>query len=91
MRTEVSQTAGTFVCNQTFYGLMHLLAQPQWEGVRGGNMAYFREDLERIDGFDASYVGWGPEDSDVVIRMIRSGELAASSNFPCSFLTRIVA
>jgi pyroglutamyl-peptidase len=36
VRAEVSQTAGTFVCNQTFYGLMHLLAQPQWQGVRGG-------------------------------------------------------
>jgi pyroglutamyl-peptidase len=36
VRAEVSQTAGTFVCNQTFYGLMHLLAQPKWEGVRGG-------------------------------------------------------
>jgi pyroglutamyl-peptidase len=36
VRAEVSQTAGTFVCNETFYGLMHLLAQPQWQGVRGG-------------------------------------------------------
>ena len=36
VRAEVSQTAGTFVCNQTFYGLMHLLAQPKWHGVRGG-------------------------------------------------------
>jgi pyroglutamyl-peptidase len=36
VRAEVSQTAGTFVCNQTFYGLMHLLAQPRWEGTRGG-------------------------------------------------------
>ena len=36
VRAEVSQTAGTFVCNQTFYGLMHLLAQPKWQGVRGG-------------------------------------------------------
>ena len=36
VRAEVSQTAGTFVCNQTFYGLMHLLARPQWQGVRGG-------------------------------------------------------
>jgi pyroglutamyl-peptidase len=36
IRAEVSQTAGTFVCNQTFYGLMHLLAQPAWQGVRGG-------------------------------------------------------
>lgn len=33
---EVSQTAGTFVCNHVFYGLMHLLAQPAWQGVRGG-------------------------------------------------------
>jgi pyroglutamyl-peptidase len=33
---EVSQTAGTFVCNHVFYGLMHLLARPQWQGVRGG-------------------------------------------------------
>jgi pyroglutamyl-peptidase len=32
---EVSQTAGTFVCNHVFYGLMHHLAQNR-VGVRGG-------------------------------------------------------
>jgi pyroglutamyl-peptidase len=31
---EVSQTAGTFVCNHVFYGLMHALRRR--EGVRGG-------------------------------------------------------
>jgi pyroglutamyl-peptidase len=36
IRAEVSQTAGTFVCNHVFYGLMHLLAQPRFQGVRGG-------------------------------------------------------
>jgi pyroglutamyl-peptidase len=36
VRAEVSQTAGTFVCNQTFYGLMHMLAEPKWQGTRGG-------------------------------------------------------
>lgn len=36
VNAEVSQTAGTFVCNHIFYGLMHTLAQPQWEGTRGG-------------------------------------------------------
>jgi pyroglutamyl-peptidase len=36
IHAEVSQTAGTFVCNHVFYGLMHLLAQPRWHGVRGG-------------------------------------------------------
>ena len=34
---EVSQTAGTFVCNQVFYGLMHLLAtQRGLKRSRGG-------------------------------------------------------
>ncbi|QJW83863.1 pyroglutamyl-peptidase I [Ramlibacter terrae] len=36
INAEVSQTAGTFVCNHVFYGLMHLLARPGWEGTRGG-------------------------------------------------------
>jgi pyroglutamyl-peptidase len=36
IKAEVSQTAGTFVCNHVFYGLMHLLAQPRWQGTRGG-------------------------------------------------------
>jgi pyroglutamyl-peptidase len=35
--TEVSQTAGTFVCNHTFYGLMHELAtNPALKRTRGG-------------------------------------------------------
>jgi pyroglutamyl-peptidase len=34
---EVSQTAGTFVCNHVFYGLMHELAtNPRCKGIRGG-------------------------------------------------------
>ena len=36
VNAEVSQTAGTFVCNHVFYGLMHILAQPRWQHVRGG-------------------------------------------------------
>ena len=37
IRADVSQTAGTFVCNHVFYGLMHELAtEPALAGVRGG-------------------------------------------------------
>ncbi len=37
VRADVSQTAGTFVCNHVFYGLMHRLAtDARWAGVRGG-------------------------------------------------------
>ena len=36
INAEVSQTAGTFVCNHVFYGLMHELALPEWKDTRGG-------------------------------------------------------
>jgi pyroglutamyl-peptidase len=37
IRAEVSQTAGTFVCNHVFYGLMHELAlRPELRATRGG-------------------------------------------------------
>ena len=37
IRCDVSQSAGTFVCNHVFYGLMHALAtRPSLAGTRGG-------------------------------------------------------
>jgi glycosyltransferase involved in cell wall biosynthesis len=58
----------------------------QWEGVRGGNFAFFRADLERVDGFETSFVGWGLEDSDIVIRMIRSGVKRKDGRFATGVL-----
>jgi glycosyltransferase involved in cell wall biosynthesis len=49
------------------------LAGARWKGARGSNMAFFRDDLIRVDGFDAAFTGWGREDSDLFIRLIRSG------------------
>jgi pyroglutamyl-peptidase len=37
LSAEVSQTAGTFVCNHVFYGLMHTIAaNPELRDTRGG-------------------------------------------------------
>jgi hypothetical protein len=48
--------------------------QPQaWEGARCCNFAAWRADLVRVDGYDASYVGWGREDSDLLVRLLRAG------------------
>jgi glycosyltransferase involved in cell wall biosynthesis len=58
----------------------------EWEGVRGGNFAFFRTDLERVDGFETSFVGWGLEDSDIVIRMIRSGVKRKDGRFATGVL-----
>lgn len=44
-----------------------------WKSVRTCNMSLYKMDIVKIGGFDESYVGWGREDSDFVIRALRSG------------------
>src|SRR5256714_14996148 len=44
------------------------------------------KDLERVDGFETSFVGWGLEDSDIVIRMIRSGVKRKDGRFATGVL-----
>jgi len=41
--------------------------------VRGANLAFWREDALRVNGFDEQFVGWGREDSEFVARMQHSG------------------
>ncbi|CAJ91281.1 pyroglutamyl-peptidase I [Cupriavidus necator] len=49
---SVSQTAGTFVCNHVFYGLMHRLSQQPDGDVRGGfiHIPYLPEQAARHPG-----------------------------------------
>lgn len=51
---NVSQTAGTFVCNHVFYGLMHRLhTDPALAGARGGfiHVPLLSEQAARLGGF----------------------------------------
>jgi len=54
-------------------GPLRRLRSRQWRGARSCNLGVWRSDLERIDGFDASYTGWGREDSDLLIRLLHCG------------------
>ncbi len=54
-------------------GPLRRLRQRQWQGARSCNLAIWRTDLERVDGFDADYSGWGKEDSDIIVRLLRAG------------------
>jgi len=44
-----------------------------WQGARSCNLAVWRPDLDRVDGFDADYSGWGKEDSDIIVRLLQAG------------------
>ncbi|MCS5585542.1 MAG: galactosyltransferase-related protein, partial [Pseudomonadales bacterium] len=45
----------------------------QWETAKTCNLGLWKQDFLAINGFDESFEGWGFEDSDLVIRLIRSG------------------
>jgi glycosyltransferase involved in cell wall biosynthesis len=45
----------------------------KWEGARSCNLAVWRSDLDTVDGFDAGFNGWGREDSDLLVRLLRAG------------------
>ena len=54
-------------------GPLRRLRQRAWRGARSCNLAVWRSDLDRVDGFDADYSGWGKEDSDIIVRLLRAG------------------
>jgi glycosyltransferase involved in cell wall biosynthesis len=41
--------------------------------IRGCNMSYWREDFVAVNGYDEAYVGWGREDTDLVLRFRQYG------------------
>jgi glycosyltransferase involved in cell wall biosynthesis len=44
-----------------------------WRGARSCNLGIWRSDLDRVDGFDCAYQGWGREDSDLLVRLLHAG------------------
>ena len=41
--------------------------------VKGCNMAFWKDDLFNVNGYNEDFSGWGKEDSELAIRLINSG------------------
>jgi glycosyltransferase involved in cell wall biosynthesis len=52
-----------------------------WKQVRTCNMGVMTEEILTVAGFDEGYIGWGREDSDLVVRMLRNGSRIRSARF----------
>lgn len=62
------------------------LDKQRWQGAKTCNLSAWRSDLIKVNGLDESYTGWGLEDSDLVIRLIRSGVYNKSARFSAPVL-----
>jgi predicted glycosyltransferase involved in capsule biosynthesis len=58
----------------------------RWQGAKTCNLAMWRQDFLAVNGFDESFVGWGFEDSDLVIRLMRNHILCKSGKFGLSVM-----
>lgn len=53
----------------------------RWQQARTCNLAIWRQDFERVNGFDEIYSGWGHEDADLAVRLIRQGVFHKEGRF----------
>src|SRR5262249_61612811 len=53
-------------------GPLRRLGRSAWRSRRGPNLAIRSDDLARVDGLDATFNGWGREDSDIMVRLTRA-------------------
>ena len=69
------------LCQFQLRGLKHAYRWP-WplrrvrqdlRGVRGCNLAIWRSDLVRVNGYNEAFIGWGREDSELAVRLMNSG------------------
>ncbi len=67
-------------------GPLRKLSSESWQGAQTCNLAVARADLDRIDGFDCDYTGWGLEDSDLVVRLLRAGVRRKDGRFATGVL-----
>ena len=52
-----------------------------WRRIKGCNMGMWRADLDRVNGFDESFRGWGHEDADMVVRLFNAGVMRKDGAF----------
>ncbi|HEX6828405.1 MAG TPA: glycosyltransferase family 2 protein [Burkholderiales bacterium] len=67
-------------------GPLRKLDASRWEGAKTCNLAAWRDDLRCVNGLDESYSGWGLEDSDLVVRLLRAGLRHKSARFAAPVL-----
>ena len=53
-------------------GPLRQVSPQEWRGVKGCNLALWRSDFLAVNGFDEGFRGWGFEDNDLVVRLIRN-------------------
>ncbi len=55
----------------------------KWQGAVTCNLSLWKKDFFAVNGFDNDFIGWGLEDSDLVIRLINNNTYRKEGKFYC--------
>lgn len=61
--------------------MLRKLQPHNWYGAKTCNLAVWKQDFMAVGGFDESYVGWGYEDADLVIRLMKNNVRRKNGHF----------
>ena len=78
------RVSNNFKFRELHLGFLRDLINNSVGTVRTCNMSIMRRDFVKCSGFDESYVGWAREDTDFVIRAVRSGIKIRSGRCACN-------
>ncbi len=62
-------------------GKLRYLRKKEWYGVKTCNLGLYKQDFMDVNGFNEDFTGWGHEDADLAIRLIRNGIRRKEGNF----------
>lgn len=68
-----NQINRAWALNSIPLGPIRSLKSKCWKQLKGCNFAIWKNDLIAINGLDESFIGWGYEDSELTIRLLRYG------------------
>jgi GT2 family glycosyltransferase len=67
-------------------GAWRKLSPRKWQWVRGCNFSVETKHVWHVGGFEENLFGWGPDDSDIAVRMINAGVRVKSLRFAAPVL-----
>lgn len=77
----VHNKVNAFCCSLLSDMLSGFFSRKDYKSVRSCNMAFWREDAVKINGFNEGFVGWGREDSEFVVRLLNAGSCRKDLRF----------
>lgn len=67
-------------------GIFRKIQRKRWKGAKTCNLSLTKKAFEDVNGFNENFHGWGYEDSDLVIRLLKKGYKHLNGKFSTTVL-----